>query len=238
MTEDEKGPLNRWSIGEASWLLPGMGTSGKRCGDRLEGGGYHVCDNITCGCCYMRCIKRKAYRISTRLNSCSRSNELFRHITFSPPQSWAIERMTSLGGFNYLRREMSRVIRSAGIAEAVIFFHAWRFTKGFRGAMKNLAWESQDMWNYLREKDLLDREDDAIELGPHFHVLGAGHIEKADKFTERTGWAYRNHGQPQYTFYHMAKYALDHVGLLVDEDGNSRINTYTVTRSLYEGVDG
>jgi len=92
--------------------------------------------------------------------------------------------------------------------------------------------EEKDIWKLLRKEGQLKLSDDILEISPHFHVLGSGFLERADKFNERTEWIYKNLGRPKYSIRNRAKYNLNHVGLILSENGDSRINSYSYVGKL------
>jgi len=98
--------------------------------------------------------------------------------------------------------------------------------------------EEKDIWKLLRKEGQLQLSDDILEISPHFHLLGSGFLERADKFKERTEWIYKNLGQPKYSIRNRAKYNLNHVGLILSEDGDSRINSYNYVGNLAKGGGG
>ncbi len=220
-------------IGDLTWVLPGMGQSNSDCGVLLDSGKKNDCGRVLCSHphCYSRVLKKKAYNIYSHISDSGLEISNLRHIVFSPPQGWVIDRMTTEGGFKYLRCKARKIIKEAGVEGAVLFFHPLRLTDFVEEFYGELGLELKDIWKKIAEGGIPFSED-TVKIGPHFHTLATGYLTPSDVFQEETDWSYRNLGSLEYSLRNRIKYNLNHVGLILGEDGDSRINSYSYVGKL------
>lgn len=221
-------------VGDLTWTLPGMAPSNSDCGTTLESDSFHSCDRIICSECYSRVHKKQAYHIYKHIDESSLDKSYFRHIIFSPPQEWVIERMRTEGSFGYLRDKASEVMKEAGVVGAVLFFHPLRLTEFAREFYGELGLKPKDIWKKIGEGKIPFSED-TVKMGPHFHALATGYLVPSDKFEQETVWSYSNIGSLEYSLRNRIKYNLNHVGLALDGEGESIFNSYTYIGDLKRG---
>lgn len=205
------------------------------CGKMLESGAENRCNRLICSECFSRVLKKQAYRIYKRITKSTLDNSDFRHIIFSPPQDWAIERIKTECGFKYFRRRATEIIKQAGIESAVLFFHPWRLTERLKSLFEEyFEAESEDknIWKDLVIERTIEFSEISIRISPHIHILGTGFLKRADIFEERTSWVYRNLGDLKYSLKNRIRYNLNHVGLALDGGGGSIFNSYTYIGDL------
>ncbi len=220
-------------VGELLWTLPGMCEPHSDCSKKLESGAENRCNRLICSECYSRALKKQANRIYKQISKSRLDNSDFRHIVFSPPEEWAIERMKKENSFRYLCKKATRIIKQAGIESAVLFFHPWRLTERLKSLFEEyFELKSKDIWKELVKKDTLEFSENSVKISPHFHILGAGFLKKSNIFEERTSWVYRNLGNLKYSLKNRIRYNLNHVGLALDGEGGSIFNSYTYIGDL------
>jgi len=165
----------------------------------------YSCHELSCPECSDTWITRTATRSAERFNACLAIYRIpayhVKHVTFSPPQEWAIGILDSQGkeGLSILRHEFNKVLKKAGAKGALSIFHACRKEHG--------------QW----------------VLSPHFHVLLVGYLQSSDSFFAQTGWVYKaipNRGKRN--AYATVSYQLSHVFYYGDLATGERIGNYHV----------
>ncbi len=225
-TDNPMDSLVGWIHGDLYWEPVGLRPCSK------FGSKYH-CFNRSCQRCWIKWRDRVVYEVTQRLTSAEKNS--LRHVTFSPAQDWGLERLKSVGGFDYLRTKAYEVMKEAGVDGAIVVFHPWRVKTDVKEIIEETTTDTR-VWTYLRSHDLLTQDSDAIELSPHFHVLGLGYLKKSSYFYEDTKWIYNNHGDFD-RLEHELKYLLSHTGLAysIDDTEKTLFKSYSSIGDFIRG---
>ena len=219
--------------------LPGMGEkTSEKCGKVLKAAmcscgekrtfGYN-CHNYSCPVCYEGTAVRAAEHAKERIFEGAKvlfdrgllKSKAKRHITYSPPQNWAIALLkTGIRGYNKLIKISNGVITSSGFSGAVMF-HPWRQNDPKKD-------------NYNPEMD-----DFVYYLSPHFHVFGCGFIEKSDTFYKDTGgWTYKNIGlRDANGVKNGISYTLTHFGHIENKHAVRYIGLFSYNKLVIDKVE-
>lgn len=217
--------------------LPGEGRRGKNCGSEI----HKVCDDCAgqkrepsdwwtisrceqrdcpeCGPTWWAVRRGKVIRGRIR-DGAEHYNTRIHHVILSPPQDHPL--VVALRDFDVdvkskhclLRRLLYEVCKVAWIDGGCAVFHPYR---------------SQHAGGIPCESPFC-REQHYYFWGPHFHVFGlSDYVARGDYVHWKTGWVLirKDSFQPEVLDYY--KYALDHCGLLRDEDGDDHPLTHAYT---------
>lgn len=164
----------------------------------------YSCHEISCPECSDSWMSRTSERVADRFNAClslyKRPRRYVKHVTFSPPQEWAINVLSAgVDGIKLLRKEFNRVLKISGAKGAVSIFHACR------------------------------KDGDEWVLSPHFHVILVGFLKNSDEFYDKTGWVYkaipnRANRDVRATMF----YQLSHVFYYGDLETGERVGNYHI----------
>jgi len=175
------------------------------------------CHRPDCPVCYVDWVKRAAKSATERL---SNANILYhksgknlgpiKHIILSPPQDQALNLIQTKEGSLKLRKFAHKILQAHGFLGGCIILHPFRTLIRFNG-----KWINEETANTYQRKAIKNLQDPPIKWvwGPHFHILGWGHLTKSDDFYDQTdGWVYKNLG-PRKSVFATISYLLTHAGL-------------------------
>lgn len=184
-------------IGEHCGKLKG---SPGMCVDHKDGGATVVphlwCKNKRCSTSYKYNLHTQVGKISDKLiatykNEKRKGNYIpFQHYSINPDISWAVERVgAGLSGIDYMRSELLKAGKMAGIKGGFWFLHMFRLSSYGKEEYKKYKHKGGGLkkWAWLRSEDRLNM--DHLNLSPHIHVVGFGYLN-----SERyRGWVVKKH---------------------------------------------
>ena len=175
------------------------------------------CYRPDCPICCEYWARREAKRVVERLSNASilhhkSGHDLgpIKHIVLSPPQDLAAHLIQTKEGSIKLRKLANKILRAHGFLGGCVITHPFR-----KFILLNDKWVEEELANTHQRKALKNLNDPPTNWvwGPHFHLLGWGHLTKSNDFYDQTdGWVYKNLG-PRKSVYASIFYLLTHAGL-------------------------
>ena len=235
---------NRFEVEGGHWHFVGMGVARDTCGHIMpDGVGMCACGVETrirrfrcnkpgCPICAWSEQKKTGDRISERLRAYQSLLKYdtsglgsINYFVFSPPD--AAGRITTKAGITALRKELYQVMSYAGLQGGVWVLHPWRITdygwELYEMSRSALGTHERAIWDWLRDRDLLNEVDGCVYFSPHYHVWGSGWVMESKKFEAGTGWVYKKLGGnlSRDDLDARIAYVLTHRGVWLDNDGGT-----------------
>ena len=175
------------------------------------------CHRPDCPICYPDWAHREAKSVTDRLTNAvilyhksGKNLGPIKHIILSPPQARAIDLLQTKEGSIELRTQANRILCDHGFLGGCVITHPYR-----KKIRVNDQWVDEESANNYQRKYINNHENlpTIWVWGPHFHLLGWGHLTKSDDFyTQTSGWLYKNLG-PRRSVRATIFYLLTHAGL-------------------------